>query len=138
VILPGVDADAVAALVAARLHTGAGWLAPGDVDALLACVGIRPGGAACEIVSNPDFGPVISCRAGGRTAVRLAPLTRRDAGEMACELGTPSGLEDLLLRLAALAAARPEIAEVVCDAVAGSRIRLATPPRPRPSAALDR
>jgi acyl-CoA synthetase (NDP forming)/RimJ/RimL family protein N-acetyltransferase len=139
VVLPGADTDAVAALVAARLHAGAGWLTPGDVDALLACVGLRPGGAACvEIVSDPDFGPVVSCHAGGRTAARLAPLTRRDAGEMARELGHPSGLEDLLLRLAALAAARPEIAEIACDAVTGTRIRLATPPRPRPSAALDR
>jgi hypothetical protein len=109
------------------------------VDALLACYDARPSAAACvDIVSDPDFGPVISCRAGWRTAVRLAPLTRRDASEMACELGTPGGLEDLLLRLAALAAARPEIAEVACDAGGGTRIRLATPPRPRPSAALDR
>jgi hypothetical protein len=91
-----------------------------------------------EIVSDPDFGPVVSCHVGATTAVRLAPLTRREAGDMAGELGTPSGLEDRLLRLSALAAARPEIAEVACDPVAGTRVRLVTPPRPRPSAALDR
>jgi acyl-CoA synthetase (NDP forming) len=135
----GVDADAAAALVAGRLHAGSGWLAPGEVGALLGCYGIRPGAAPCvEIVSDPHFGPVVSCHIGAITAVRLAPLTRRDAGDMARELGTPSGLEDLLLRLSALAAARPEIAEVTCDAVAGTHVRLATPPRPRPSAALDR
>jgi acyl-CoA synthetase (NDP forming)/GNAT superfamily N-acetyltransferase len=138
-VLAGVDPDAAAALVAGRLHAGAGWLAPGDVDALLACYGVRTGAAArVGIVSDPDFGPVVSCHAGGATAVRLAPLTRCDAADMARELETHSGLEDLLLRLSALAAARPEIAEVACDGVAGTRIRLATPPRPRPSAALDR
>jgi hypothetical protein len=138
-VLSGVDADAAAALVAGRLHAGAGWLAPDGVDALLGCYGIRPGASACvEIISDPDFGPVVSCRAGHATAVRLAPLTRRDARDMALELGTVAGLEDRLLRLSALASARPEIAEIACDAVAGIRIRLATPPRPRPSAALDR
>jgi acyl-CoA synthetase (NDP forming) len=135
----GVDADAAAALVAGRLHAGASWLAPGDADALLGCYGVRPGTDACvEIVSDPDFGPVVSCHVGAIRAARLAPLTRRDAGDIARELGTPSGLEDRLLRLSALAAARPEIAQIACDAIGGTRIRLARPPRPRPSTALDR
>jgi acyl-CoA synthetase (NDP forming)/RimJ/RimL family protein N-acetyltransferase len=247
--LAGIDEDAAAALVAQRLSAGSGWLEPEDVDALLACYGIRrpawrvarsaaaagrcaaelgepvavkvlaPGlvhksdvgavrlgvrgvaatiraarAAAADVraagheptgflvqtmvpegiemlagvVSDPDFGPVVACGAGGRAvellgdvAVRLAPLTRRDAHEMVrglrtfplldgyrgapvCDVGA---LEDVLLRLSALAAARPEIAELDCDPVLVSphgavavdaRIRVAPPAPLRPHVALDR
>ncbi len=188
--LTGLDTDAGAALVARLLHAGTEWLDPGDVDALLGCYGIRrppvpaaghaPGGFLVQamvpegvemlagVVSDPDFGPVVACAAGGRAvellgdvAVRLAPLTRRDASEMVRSLRTfrlldgyrgaaacdVAALEDVLLRLSALAAARPEIAELDCDPVVVSphgavvvdaRIRIAEPPSPRPYAALDR
>jgi acyl-CoA synthetase (NDP forming) len=120
------------------------------------------------VVSDPDFGPVVACGAGGRAvellgdvAVRLAPLTRRDAAAMVRSLrtfplldgyrGAPacdvSAFEHVLLRLSALAAARPEIAELDCNpvivsahgaVVVDARIRLATPAPRRPYAALDR
>jgi acyl-CoA synthetase (NDP forming) len=110
----------------------------------------------------------VACGAGGRAvdllgdvAVRLAPLTRRDAGAMVRSLrtfplldgyrGAPASdvpaLENVLLRLSALAAARPEIAELDCNpvivsahgaVVVDARIRLATPAPRRPYAALDR
>jgi hypothetical protein len=54
---------------------------------------------------------------------------------------------DLVVRVAALAAAHPEIAGLDCDplvagtdgaVVAGARIRVAPAPAPRPFGALDR
>jgi acyl-CoA synthetase (NDP forming) len=120
------------------------------------------------VVSDPDFGPVVACGAGGRAvellgdvAVRLAPLTARDARTMVRGLrtfplldgyrGAPAcdvpAFERVLLRLSALAAARPEIAELDCNpvivsatgaVVVDARIRLATPAPQRPYAALDR
>jgi hypothetical protein len=78
------------------------------------------------VMSDPDIGPVVACGAGGRTV---------------------SALEDILIRLSALAADRPEIAELDCNpvivstqgaSVVDARIRLEPPPLPRPCAALDR
>jgi acyl-CoA synthetase (NDP forming) len=120
------------------------------------------------VLADPDLGPVVACGLSGRTvellgdvAVRLAPLTRRDAHDLVRSLraypvldgyrGAPkadvAALEDVLLRISALAAAHPEVVEVDCDPllVAGSgaaavdarvRVRAAGPPRPFP--ALDR
>ncbi len=115
------------------------------------------------IVGDPDFGPIVACGAGGRAVellgdagVRLAPLGRRDANELLRSLRTfplldgyrgqpPSDLaavEDVLLRVSALGAAHPEIAELDCNpllagpdgaVVLDARIRVATPPG-RPSA----
>jgi acyl-CoA synthetase (NDP forming) len=88
------------------------------------------------VVGDPDFGPVVACGAGGRAvellgdvAVRLAPLGPRAAHEMLRSLrtfplldgyrGTPradvAAVEDVLLRVSALAAAHPEIAELDCN-----------------------
>jgi acyl-CoA synthetase (NDP forming) len=84
------------------------------------------------------FGPVVACGAGGTAvellkdvAVRLAPLTDRDAAEMVRSLATfplldgyrgapkadVAALEDLLLRVSALVEAHPEIAELDCNPV---------------------
>jgi acetyl coenzyme A synthetase (ADP forming)-like protein len=120
------------------------------------------------VVSDPDFGPVVACGAGGRAvellgdvAARLAPLTRRDARDMVRGLRTfalldgyrgaepcdVAAFEDVLLRLSGLAAARPEIAELDCNpvvvgpqgaVVVDARIRIAAPAPRRPYAALDR
>lgn len=120
------------------------------------------------VVGDPDFGPVVACGAGGRAvellgdvAVRLAPLGRRAAGELVRALRTfplldgyrgaaPADLdavEDVLLRVGALAAAHPEIAELDCNpllaapdgaVVLDARIRAVAPPAPRPYPALDR
>jgi acyl-CoA synthetase (NDP forming) len=87
-------------------------------------------------MSHPTFGPVIACGAGGTTAelwgdvqVRLAPVGRRTAAEMVRALrcfpllrgwrGAPAAkvaaVEDVVRRLATLAADRPEVAEVECN-----------------------
>ena len=120
------------------------------------------------VLGDPDFGPVVVCGLGGRTvellgdaAVRLAPLSRPDAADLVRSLrsfplltgyrGSPQldvgALEDVLVRISALAHAHPEIAEVDCDPVlvaregavvvdARMRVRPTGPPRPYP--ALDR
>ncbi len=85
------------------------------------------------MVADPVFGPVVAVGAGGVTveltrdvAVRVAPLTDRDADEMVHELATfplldgfrgapkkdVAALTDVLLRVSALADAHPEIAEM--------------------------
>ncbi|MET0512297.1 MAG: acetate--CoA ligase family protein [Thermoleophilaceae bacterium] len=120
------------------------------------------------VVGDPRFGPLVAVGAGGTTAeligdvqVRLAPVGPREAATMLRELrtfplldgfrGAPRAdtraLEDIIQRVAALAAAHPEIAELDCNpVVAGpdgavivdARVRLApAPPRP-PAGALNR
>ena len=87
-------------------------------------------------VSDPTFGAVVACGAGGTTAelwhdvqVRLAPVGRATARQMLRELqcfpllrgwrGAPrariAAVEDVVRRIAALAADRPEIAEIECN-----------------------
>ncbi len=120
------------------------------------------------IIGDPDFGPIVACGAGGRAVellgdagVRLAPLGRRDAAELLRSLrtfplldgyrGQPradlAAVEDVLLRVSALGAAHPEIAELDCNpllagpdgaVVLDARIRVVAPPPPRPFPALDR
>jgi acetyl coenzyme A synthetase (ADP forming)-like protein len=120
------------------------------------------------VVSDPDFGPVVACGAGGHAvellkdvAVRLAPLGPRAAAEMLRSLRTfplldgyrgadradVGAVEDVLLRVSALAAAHPEIAELDCNPVTAgpdgavvldARIRVVAPPASRPFPALDR
>ena len=92
---------------------------------------------------------------------RLAPLSQRDADEMVRSLrtfplldgyrGAPhadvDGLKDVLVRIAALAAAHPEIAELDCNpvlvgpdgaTVVDARMRIAQPRPARPYPSLDR
>ena len=120
------------------------------------------------ITSDPDWGPVVACAAGGRAVEllgdvqsRLAPLSRRDAAEMVRALRTfplldgyrgearadVDALEDVLVRIAALAAAHPEIAELDCNpvlvgpegaTVVDARVRIASPRPRRPYPSLDR
>ncbi len=120
------------------------------------------------VASDPDWGPVVACAAGGRAVEllgdvqsRLAPLSSGDAAEMLRALrtfplldgyrGEPrrdvAALEDVLVRVAALAAAHPEIAELDCNpvlagtagaTVVDARVRIATPPPTRPYPSLDR
>jgi acyl-CoA synthetase (NDP forming) len=173
--LEGVDQDAAAAVIAAALTRGEGWLEPDEAGALLAAYGVPHGATAAGgvemvagVVGDPDLGPVVACGLGGPTvellgdvAVRLAPLGRADAADLVRSLrsfpvldgyrGAPpadvGALEDVLVRLSALADAHPEIAEIDCDPVlvasdgatvadARVRVRPAGPPRPFP--ALDR
>jgi acyl-CoA synthetase (NDP forming) len=120
------------------------------------------------VVGDPRFGPLVAVGAGGTTAeligdvqVRLAPVGPREAASMLRELrtfplldgfrGAPradvGAVEDIVTRVAALAAAHPEIAELDCNpVVAGpngavivdARIRLAPPPARPPVGALNR
>ena len=114
------------------------------------------------VVHDPSFGPVIACGAGGTAvellkdvAVRITPLTDRDAAEMVRSLqtfplldgyrGAPkadvAALEHLLLRVSALVEAHPEIAELDCNPVmvladsalvvdARVRVQAVSPPPP--------
>jgi acyl-CoA synthetase (NDP forming) len=108
--------------------------------------------------ADPVFGPVVAVGAGGVTveltrdvAVRVAPLTDRDADEMVRELATfplldgfrgaakkdVSALVDVILRVGALADRHPEIAEMDLNpvmvlprgaVVVDARIRVRTVP----------
>jgi hypothetical protein len=105
-VAEGLDLDAARAMVA---RAGEGRLADADARALLAAVGIEPGAAAgVRMVADPDLGPMIGAGGGWR----LAPLTDVDADELAADA---PALRDALVRLAALAEALPELAEVELD-----------------------
>jgi acyl-CoA synthetase (NDP forming) len=90
------------------------------------------------VTHDPTFGPVVVCGAGGTAvelvhdiAVRITPLTAGDASEMVRSLATfplldgyrgapkadVAALEDLLLRVSALADEQPAIAELDCNPV---------------------
>jgi acetyl coenzyme A synthetase (ADP forming)-like protein len=90
------------------------------------------------VVHDRLFGPVIACGAGGSevellkdVAVRITPLTDRDAREMVRSLAmypllegyrsTPpadvAALEETLLRVSAMVEAHPEIVEMDCNPV---------------------
>ena len=94
------------------------------------------------VVHDPLFGPVVACGAGGvqaellqDVAVRISPLTDRDAREMLRSLktfalldgfrGAPQAdvgaLEDVVLRVGALVDNHPEIAEMDCNPVTVSQ-----------------
>jgi acyl-CoA synthetase (NDP forming) len=117
------------------------------------------------VVADPSFGPVVACGAGGTAVellgdvqVRLAPVARAEAAEMIRALrtfplldgyrGAPptdiSALEDVVVRIGALAAAHPEVAELDLNPVVVSpagavavdaRVRVAhvAPPPPFPA-----
>jgi acyl-CoA synthetase (NDP forming) len=116
------------------------------------------------VVNDASFGPVVACGAGGvatelrgDVAVRITPLTDRDAAEMVRSLATfplldgyrgapkadVAALEELLLRVSALVEAHPRVAELDCNPVkvlpqgegvvvvdARVRVEAATPPPP--------
>jgi acyl-CoA synthetase (NDP forming) len=112
--------------------------------------------------SDPGFGPVIACAAGGTAvelradaAIRLAPLTERDVHDMPRSLATfpllaghrgapradVEALEDVLRRVSALADDLPAIAELDCNPVIVSpggativdmRVRVRPPDPPAP------
>ncbi len=109
-------------------------------------------------VGDPLFGPVVAVAAGGATAelvgdvqVQLAPIARAEASGMLRRLrtfpllegyrgaagGDLDGVEDLIVRIAALAAAQPAIAELDLNPVivapsgtvtVDARVRVAEPP----------
>jgi len=117
------------------------------------------------LVADRSFGPIVACGAGGVNveltrdiAVRVAPLTDVDAAEMIRSLATfplldgyrgaprrdVAALEDVLLRVSALAAQHPAILEMDCNPVlvleqgaviVDARVHVRMPERepPRPS-----
>ena len=119
-------------------------------------------------VGDPQFGPLVVAGAGGPAAelvgdvaVRLAPVDRAEAERMVRGLrtfplldgfrGAPKvdvdAVVDVVVRIAALAAAHPEVVELDCDpliagvggaVVADARVRVAAAPGRRPFGALDR
>src|SRR5947207_2647923 len=120
------------------------------------------------VVHDPLFGPVVACGAGGTAvelmkdvAVRITPLTDRDAHDMVRSLATfpllegyrgappvdVPAVEELLLRVSAMVEAHPEIAEMDCNpvmvtahgaVVVDARIRLEEPAPPLPLSARRR
>jgi acyl-CoA synthetase (NDP forming) len=118
------------------------------------------------VVSDERFGPVVVCAAGGTAVellgdvqVRLAPVAGVEAAAMVRELRTfplldgyrgaaradVPALEDVIVRVAALAAAHPELAELDLNPVVVSpsgalvvdaRVRVERPPGRAPLAAL--
>jgi acetyl coenzyme A synthetase (ADP forming)-like protein len=123
-----------------------------------------PGGVEMLVGVTHDrlFGPVVACGAGGTAvelmrdvSVRIAPLTDLDASEMLRSLvsfplldgfrGAPkmdvAALEEMLLRVSALAEAHPEIMDMDCNpvmalpkgtVVVDARVRVEQPPPPKP------
>ena len=65
-----------------------------------------------RMVADPDLGPLVGVGSGGDVAYRLAPLTDVDADELAPDAPV---LRDVVLRLAALSEAVPELVEVELD-----------------------
>jgi acyl-CoA synthetase (NDP forming) len=155
VIVPeGLDVAAAQAVVAAA---GEGWLAGEETVALLGAAGLELGAAVPEAdtvavlvgaVNDAELGPVVGVGPlYGAAVFRLAPLTDLDAQELvdgppAVRAALAAGsydvaaLRDVVLRLAALADAVPELAEAELDPVlvgehgvtlGGARVRLAAP-----------
>jgi acyl-CoA synthetase (NDP forming) len=119
------------------------------------------------VTSDPQFGPVIACAAGGTAvelladaAIRLAPLSERDVHEMPRSLATfplldghrgaprmdVDALEDVLRRVSALADDLPAIAELDCNpvllshrgaAIVDMRVRVRPTPAPAPIGSLQ-
>ena len=120
--------DAAALLAQAAAHEPR-WLEDDGARGLLEAWGLRLADhapyASAEPVSvgvtlDPRFGPLVACGAAaaghGEVDVRLTPLTVEEAQELA-GVGREA-LADILLRVAALADAHPEVLAVDLDPVA--------------------
>jgi len=123
-----------AAEMTARLQA-AGTPPAGFIVQRMAAPGVE---MIAGVVREPQFGPVVACGAGGTlvellgdVAIRLTPLAREEVREMLQELksyrlltgfrGQPpadvAALEEVLLRLGALAQDQPAVAELDCNPV---------------------
>ncbi len=126
----GEDEVLAAARAISSAVTRAGHALEGLIVQPMAAAGVE---MLLGVVHDASFGPVIACGAGGATAellgdvaVRITPLTDRDAAEMLGSLrispllhgyrGAPpcdvGAVSDALLRLGAMVEAHPEIAEL--------------------------
>jgi acetyl coenzyme A synthetase (ADP forming)-like protein len=109
------------------------------------------------MTADPEFGPIVACGAGGVTvelirdvSVRVAPVTDLEAADMVRSLATfplldgfrgasrkdVAALEDVVLRVSALAVDQPAVVEMDCNpvmvldrgaAVVDARVRVAPP-----------
>jgi acetyl coenzyme A synthetase (ADP forming)-like protein len=152
-------AETMAEALAAAGHPVDGFLVQGMV----------PGGTEMLVGVAHDrlFGPVIACGAGDAeierlkdVAVRITPLTDRDAADMLRSLamypllagarGDASAdiaaLEQVLLRISAMVEAHPEIAEIDCNpvivlaegaVVVDARVRIEAPEGVAPGGRLE-
>jgi acyl-CoA synthetase (NDP forming) len=144
----------IADAVAAAGHACEGFVVQPDVSG-----GVE---VLLGVATDPLLGPVVACGAGEvaaelqhDVALRLTPLTDRDAREMLRELrsfpllegfrGAPRAdlgqLEELLLRLGQLVEVHPEVQELDLDPLAvteegafvlDARVRVGTPAPPAP------
>jgi acyl-CoA synthetase (NDP forming) len=119
------------------------------------------------VVSDPSFGPVLACGAGGTlaeltrdVAVRITPISQLDAGEMLRSLrsfplldgyrGAPrcdvAAVQDVLLRVSAMVEAHREIVELDCNpliaqpdgaVIVDARVRVEAAAPPPPLSALE-
>jgi acetyl coenzyme A synthetase (ADP forming)-like protein len=79
--------DEAAAVIAASLKRGAGWLQPDDVTTLLSCYGL--GTPDSELAATPDAAAEIAERFGGPVAIKAVAPTlvhKTDAGGVALDL----------------------------------------------------
>jgi acyl-CoA synthetase (NDP forming) len=165
-----LDLHGRAEVEAAALEMGASLAASGTpVEGYLVQRMVRDGvEMLVGMVQDESFGPVLACGAGGTmvevikdAALRLAPVTDRDAREMVTSLkmlpllrgfrGRPPAdvraLEDILLRVSQMVETHPEIAELDCNpvmvlpdgaTVVDARVRVANPQPPTPLGARPR
>lgn len=161
VSLLALGLDSAAGVMAAAARIQARAAAEGAEDVHLLVQRMVPAGVRMlvGVVGDPQFGPMLVCGAGGveaelvrDVAVRLTPVSRGDVHAMLRELRTfprldgyrgaektdVAALEDVLVRVGAMAEAHPEIAELDCNpvivspdgaAIVDVRIRVA-PARP--------
>jgi len=175
--LSGVQPERAAALISNQLAEGSQLMAAERVAELFACYGLpaldptsdTSGGVpmVVGVTTDPNFGPVVACGAGGPTgellrdvAIRLTPVGDLDAFEMVRSLrtfplldgyrGAPpcdvASLEDALLRISAIVEAHREIVEVDCDplfvtpngtVIIGARVLVEDAPPPAPVPSLS-
>jgi acetate---CoA ligase (ADP-forming) len=133
--LTGPDAVSAAAADMAERVRAVGLSVEGFVVQEMLAHGVE---MLVGVAQDPLFGPVVACGAGGMAvelvhdvSVRIAPITDLDAAEMVRSLktfplldgfrGAPkadvAALEDVILRLSALADAHPSVVELDCNPV---------------------
>jgi acyl-CoA synthetase (NDP forming)/GNAT superfamily N-acetyltransferase len=152
--LERIDLEHARRTVAEALHSETEVeLESDEAAALLACVGIETGAAVegeraqLELEADEEFGPLLSLASAGGRVFRILPLRPPDAAALVQSTSAAGAapLEELVLRIATLAEAVPEIVALHVDLrvnanaveIAGARVRLA-PYLPRPDLAVRR
>jgi acetyl coenzyme A synthetase (ADP forming)-like protein len=131
--LNGSDAVCAAAREMSEVLSARGHAPSGFVVQRMAERGVE---MLVGVVHDPQFGPVVACGAGGvqvellrDVSIRITPLSKEDATEMIRELKTypllkgfrgsaatdVAALEEGLLRVSAMVADIPQIAELDCN-----------------------